>query len=222
MIRVIQAKEPEDFDTKVRQPGLRAIAEMVNELPDKRRVGRPTKIVASKREEIPPSRFPPTWQKALKDLLEAYRRICAYACLYIEPVTGGASVDHMAPKSMTWDRVYEWTNYRLACLLMNSRKGKFDRVLDPFEIGDDWFALDLVGFQVIGGPGATDNIRAQVERTIDELALNDLACRQARTGYAEDYLEGLISLAYLERRAPFVARELRRQGRLCPTDRTAL
>ena len=51
----------------------------------------------------------------------------------------------MVAKSMRWDQVYEWANYRLACSLMNARKDAIASVLDPFEIEDGWFALELVG-----------------------------------------------------------------------------
>jgi len=216
MIRVTPAPEPPSFDQHVREPGLGAIAELVGESPARRRRGRRRRKVADRREEIPADAFPPFWREALADLYEAYLRICAFSCLYIERVTGGGSVDHMIPRSRTWDRVYEWDNYRLACSLMNSRKNALATVLDPFEIGDDWFALELVDYQLVPGPGATGEARAQVERTIRDLRLNDEDCLKARAEYVESYLGDAIRLDYLERRAPLIARELRRQGKLRP------
>lgn len=218
MIRVTPAPEPPHFDQKVRIPGLRAIAELVGESPRPPRPGRPRRKIAERREDIPWDAFPPFWREVLPDLAAAYQRICAYVCLYIEPVTGAVSVDHMVAKSRAWDRVYEWENYRLACALMNSRKKAMQTVLDPFEVEDDWFALELVGYQLVPGPGATGEIRMRVERTIQELGLNDSICRKAREEYAESYLTGAIRLDYLERRAPLIARELRRQGRLRERD----
>ena len=50
----------------------------------------------------------------------------------------------MVARSMRWDQVYEWRNYRLACSLMNARKGAVASVLDPFEIEDGWFAIEFV------------------------------------------------------------------------------
>ena len=214
MIRVTVAPKSSHFDQEVRDPGLRAIAELVGERLDPPRRGPRRQKVAERREDIPAHAFPPLWRKVLLDLAAAYRRICAYVCLYIEPVTGAVSVDHMVAKSKAWDRVYEWDNYRLACALMNSRKEAIETVLDPFEVEDDWFALELVGYQLVPGLGATGEIRMQVERTIQELGLNDAICRKAREEYAESYLTGAIRLDYLERRAPLIARELRRQGRL--------
>jgi 5-methylcytosine-specific restriction endonuclease McrA len=214
MIRVTPAPEPPHFDQQVRMPGLGAIAELVGERPAKRRPGRRRNKIADRREDIPAKEFPPFWREALPDLAAAYRRICAYSCLYIEPVTGSATVDHMAAVSLRWDRVYEWDNYRLACGRMNSRKGNIESILDPFQVEDDWFALELVGYQVVPGPGTTGEVLGRVEATIRLLGLNDEVCRETRAEYAERYLNGDIRLEYLERRAPFVARELRRQGKL--------
>ena len=218
MIPVQPAEEPADFDASVRQPGLQAIAERVGEMPA-RNAGRRYSQVAESRDEIPASAFPPYWREALEDLLERYDRICSYLCLYIPRGTGAPSVDHLIAKSMRWDKVYEWHNYRLACSLMNARKGAVASVLDPFEVEDGWFAMELVAFQVVPGEGLTGEIPAAVEGTIRRLHLNEPTCCDARAEYAEEYWKGQIQFDYLERRAPFVARELQRQGRLVGGDR---
>lgn len=213
MIPVTPSPPPPDFDANVRQPGLLAIAELVGEaLP--RTSGKPYAQVAASREEIPAAAFPPLWRKATGDLLQRYNRICSYLCLYIPGGTGAPSVDHMIAKSTRWDQVYEWNNYRLACSLMNSRKGAVASVLDPFDVEDGWFALELIGFQVIRGEGLADKMVTTVEGTIERLRLNDLTCCDARAEFATSYWQGDISLNYLTRHAPFVAGELRRQGRL--------
>ena len=119
----------------------------------------------------------------------------------------------MVAKSKALDLVYEWSNYRLACRRMNGKKRDAD-VLDPFEIGDGWFALDLVAFQVVPGHGLSADVRTQVVETIETLDLSDDYCCKLRAEYAQDYWAGEIELPYLRRRAPFVAKELERQGRL--------
>ncbi len=214
MIRVNPAPEPADFDRKVRQPGLSAIAELVGEKPLVSRHGPRRKKCANRREDILPSEFPTYWTEVIEDLLLAYHRICAYVSVYIEPVVGVATVDHMIPKSSAWANVYEWRNYRLACPLMNSRKGVVSTVLDPFEIEDRWFALDLVSFQVVPGAGLATPIMRSVTDSIDRLCLNGQNCLRLRKDYAVSYWEADISFTYLKRRAPFVAKELRRQNRL--------
>ena len=209
---------PPTFDADVRQPGLRAIAELVGKRPP-RKAGRRYARVAESEEEIPASKFPPYWREALGDLLERYDRICSYLCLYIPRGVGAPSVDHMIAKSMQWDQVYEWTNYRLACSLMNARKDAIASVLDPFEIEDDWFALELVEFQIVPGEALPPDVLTRVEATIERLRLNDLECRKARQEFVENYRNGAIRHDYLTRHAPFVERELRRQGRLREEDR---
>lgn len=210
MIRVEQAAEPADFDTKVKQPGLRAIAEMIGTTGLSTRRGRPREVIAASPDDIPPDKFPPFWTEALPELHEAYGRICAYMSFYIERVTGAASVDHMLPKSVNWQEIYKWGNYRLACSLMNSRKNDYHDVLDPFEIEDGWFQMELVGYQVIPAPDLPPDIHDKVEATINRLELNDYECRKLREDYVNALNSGDISQGYLSRRAPFLAKEIER------------
>ena len=211
MIRVEQAAEPADFDSKVRQPGLRAIAEMTGAPGLPKRRGRRRAVIAASPDEIPADKFPSVWTEALPELIESYGRVCAYMGFYIERVTGAASVDHMLPKSADWQEIYEWRNYRLACSLMNSRKNVYRDVLDPFEIEDGWFRLELVGYQVIPAPDLPPDIREKVQATIDRLKLNDYECLKLREEYAQEFYCGDISQDRLRRRAPFLAREIERE-----------
>lgn len=230
MIPVELVNEPADFHETVRVPGQLAVAEMTGQRPaSPRRKGRPCKqrmrrtwqadgrqveVPITDPKDLQAHDFPPYWRGALPNLLTAYENICAYSCFYIHPITGGASVDHMAPKSKVWHRVYEWDNYRLACARLNARKSDFSDVLDPFEIGTNWFELELVGFQVRPGAKLSSSVRDSVESTIDRLGLNDFDFRSQRESDAEDYWAGYVALSQLEMRSPFVARELGRQGRL--------
>jgi len=218
MIPVKPAPEPKHFDRKVRQRGLSAIAELVGEPLPIKRAGRRRKQIAKDREEIPTKCFPPFWREALDDMMKAYDQICAYMAIYIERVTGAATVDHMIPRSVEWKQVYEWDNYRLACSLMNARKNDAISVLDPFRIKVGWFELELVGFQLKPADALASHIENRVKRTITRLRLNDRDCRAARESYALDYWSGEIPFSRLSRRAPFIARELQRQGRLLPGD----
>jgi hypothetical protein len=144
--------------------------------------------------------------------MDAYGRLCAYVCIYIERVTGGGSVDHMLPKSRAWQDIYEWNNYRLACTLMNTRKNHYQDVLDPFEVEEGWFRLELIGYQVIPGIDLDPAVSARVIATITRLKLNDRECLKVREDYATAFAEGDISLEYLRRRAPFLAMEIEAQG----------
>ncbi|MCY1013457.1 hypothetical protein OV079_49615 [Nannocystis pusilla] len=210
------APEPPDFDRCVRQPGLAALAEMVGETSPNRPGPKRSKL-AERREDIPADKLPPYWREAIPDLLRAYRRICAYTALYIYPVTSAASVDHSVAKSIQWRHVYEWYNYRLACARVNSSKGVRE-ALDPFEIENEWFSLELVGYQIVPGEGPQGPLRASILATIEALKLNHVDFRDERAEYAEAYLGRDISFAFLRSHAPFVAQELQRQGRLVADD----
>ncbi len=214
MIPVAVADEPDDFDRRVRQRGLAAIDAMVGRPPRRAQRGPKRARVADREQDIPPARFPPYWRDALDDMLERYHRVCAYLGLYIEHGTGSPSVDHVVPKSLAWDQVYEWRNYRLCAALINARKGVLPLALDPFEIGHHWFALEVVGFQVLAGAGIDAALAERIRETIVCLGLNAPDCCKARREYVVSYEDGHIDLAYLERRAPFVAVELRRQALL--------
>lgn len=186
MIRVTLQPEPAGFDAMIRQRGKQALLEAHGALP-------------------------PYWRDCLHELWHAYKGICAYVCIYIEPATGARSVDHFVCKSGQRELAYEWSNYRLACQLMNARKGVFDDVLDPFEIEDGWFHLDLLFCQIVANPDLDEALRRRVEQTIVRLDLNDYECREAREDLLREYEAGHVSLDFLERRSPFVARELKRQ-----------
>ena len=75
---------------------------------------------------------------------------------------------------------------------MNARKGAAADVLDPFDVKEDWFALELVDFQVLPGDGLADEVTGAVANTIECLRLNDPACCEARAEYAEYYWSGDI------------------------------
>jgi len=201
---------------------LAAIAELVGETPSKKRRGPKRNKVAEAREQIPPDDFPPFWREVLPDMLQSYHRLCAYLALYIPHATGNPSVDHVVPKSKSWDKVYEWSNYRLASAYINGKKSDFDLALDPMSMKAGSFGLEFVAFQVVPGPKAKGTLVKQVDETILILGLNSLECRKAREKYVVDYQtgpgKGGIDLAYLEIHAPFIAQELRRQGLLVRGD----
>lgn len=221
MICVAQASEPASFDSNVRRRGLDAIAELVGEPPSRKRRGPKRKNTFASRDQIPADAFPTFWRDALQDLHDAYGGVCAYLALYIEPGTGAPSIDHFVPKSKDWRLVYEWSNYRLCSLLINGHRGDREIAHDPFLLQPGLFALEFVAYQVIPGPAAGAPDTALVTSTIEVLGLNQRDCRKAREEYVAAYRDGPpdgIALARLERRAPFIAQELRRQGLLIRGD----
>jgi hypothetical protein len=216
---VAAAPEPPDFDEKVRQRGLKAIAAMVGEAPARRARGRPFRKVADRREDIPSTEFPDFWCDALPQMRQLYDGICAYMGMRVYPGLSGGTVDHYIPKTASWENVYEWSNYRFACAEVNRWKGTKILPYDPFTMPDELCALELVAFQVKPGNAATGDAEALVDHMINQqLRLNERLCREARERYFTDYITGGIKLYVLERDAPFIAMELRRQGMLLPGD----
>lgn len=217
MLPIKRAPKPKDFDLKVRQPGLRALDELIGRAPKYPRTsGSPFSKIANRKGDIPSASFPSYWTEALGDLRAAYHEICAYSCFAIHPVTGANSVDHFAPKSLHWSKVYEWSNYRLCCSRLNARKRDFSDVLDPFSLKPNAFQLELIGFQIIPDPTLPQPNQDEISNTISRLGLNDFSDERAQD--AEDYWRRDCSLKLLKRESPFVAYELARQRRLNPGD----
>lgn len=219
MISVSLAPEPKAFDKEIRQPGLSAIDELVGRVPRMRRRGPRRAKIASTESSIPADKFPPFWRNALDDMMAAYDRRCAYLAMVIEE-TGGPTVDHVIPKSVAWNLVYEWTNYRLCASVVNSKKGELLHLVDPVAAKLGWFELDLASYRVVRGGSAPQVQRENIEATLPLLNIRD--CCAQRKRYVEEYRRGPgakgIDLTYLEYRAPFIAAELRRQGQLVRGD----
>jgi hypothetical protein len=215
MIHVEPAPEPPEFDAMVREPGLRAVAEMVGKKPSTPRAGgQPFQQRAKSEWDLSSSELPTYWTRCLDALMTAYDEVCAYSCFRIHRVTGARSVDHFAPRSRRWDRVYEWANYRLACSRLNARKRDFTDILDPFEVQTGWFRLELVGFQLYPSPELDADLATRIQHTCERLGLNDYLHRESRERDAERYWSGGVTLAVLREESPLVAAELTRQGRL--------
>ncbi len=223
MIRVERAEPPEDFEEMVRAPGLRALEEMIGTQGLLTRPGRPRKAIAASVEEIPVSQLPDYWTRALPELRERYQHLCAYLAMRIHESTGWATVDHFVPKSVDRRAAYEWGNLRLSSARINTNKGERRDILDPFEVRDEWFELSLVTGEVRARRGLAPELHREVEHTLEVLKLNDAIYCQSRMRYFELY-QGLrtdpddppepLPFWYIEREAPFVAREIIRQDRL--------
>ncbi len=219
MIPVVRAQEPKSFDAKVRQPGLSAIDELVGRPPRIKRPGPRRAKIAESEAQIPADRFPPIWRKALDDMMELYEQRCAYLAMFIEE-TGNPTVDHVTPKSLAWDKIYEWSNYRLCAAVVNSKKGDLLGCVDPVDAQYGWFELEIASGRVVRGGSAPRAQHVKIDATLPLLNIRD-CCRQRRR-YVEEYRRGPgakgIDLEYLEYRAPFIAAELRRQGQLVRGD----
>lgn len=192
MIPVTPEPEPPNFDGDVRRPGQRYL----------RRVPNPSSDQFRKHDD---------WKKALPALRTAYRDICAYCGCWI-PFDQG-TVDHFRPKSVAPALAYEWSNFRLSQEKVNNYKDNSEEVLDPFHIGHGWFVLDLSTAYVKPNINLSRPVEEAVRKTIRILRLNSTALVKTRYSVLKDYSDYVTQIEFLDRRYPFIAQELRRQGR---------
>lgn len=194
MIHVDMKPEPANFDELVRTPGTDFLASHPN----------PT------RKEWEAHSY---WRNILTEFRRLYGGICAYSCHWIAPDTGAKTVEHFVPKSVDPSLAYEWENYRLVCSLLNSRKRTKTDTLDPFEVEDGWFVISFPALLVKPGPGLDADLTAKIKQTIKRLKLNDEeSCLENRAKYVKDYCIGGLPFSHLRKEAPFLAKELERQG----------
>lgn len=185
MIRVEPVSEPESFDAEVRRKGKAWL------------------------EEHPTGRPPALWIPYSSDLEAGFHGRCGYAAMKLVDGT----VDHYRSCTNHRHLAFEWQNYRFASARINSVKGAADdRVLDPFEVGDDWFEIQLPSLQMI----ATDRIppeqRDRADFTLDRLKLRagPQLIRQRSSWYSA-FLKGGLSLAGLYTFTPMIARAVEKR-----------
>lgn len=188
MIPVTPKPEPSNFNQKVRRRGKQFLKQH----------GIPAKS----------SGFRNYWTEIVSDLHHLYDGICAYTCIYL--VSSG-TVDHFLPKSKYPCLAYEWSNYRLTSAIINNRKGEED-ILDPFVVQSGWFKIEFPSCLVKIGDLIPRERVQKATHTINILKLNaDDALVQERCDIIMHYVDGNVTLQFLERRYPFIAMEIRRQ-----------
>ena len=199
MIHVEAQPEPASFDEKVRQKGLAWLRR---------------KKIALDQPLPPKTTLEPYWRHCLGEMHLGYNGCCAYLAVFFERVTGGGSVDHFIAKSQRTDLAYEWSNYRLACSRMNSRKRDYDDVLDPFDVETGWFHLEPITGRIYPDQELSAEARSAVQATIDRLGLDDGGNREMRARHYQEYRQGFYTADFLQKRSPFVWSESNRQGLL--------
>ena len=197
MIPVQLQPEPDDFDARVRQPGLDWLA---------------THGIALNAPPPDASDLPNYWTRSNKLLWDAYSGVCAYLAIYFEWVTGAASTDHFVAKSKNAGDAYEWDNYRLSALGPNRNKNKFDDVLDPVGLAPGTFVINFASGEISPNPALSAADQSAAQATITRLKLDSPEHDLMRARHYDNYLRGDCSLAFLQRMSPFVHAELGRQG----------
>lgn len=189
MIKIDLQPEPIDFDAKVKIPG----QDFLNNVP------RPRGKQWKNKDY---------WCSVIPDMMEAYNSICAYSSLWIKP--DQPTIDHYISRDEYPNKAYEWENFRLSRWRINTRKRNHKDVLDPFTIGESWFELDFTTFGIKPNSELKDaNIKKAVQETIDRLDLDNTDYREARESWFNNCRD---NIAELEKKAPFIAYEMKRQG----------
>jgi hypothetical protein len=124
MIPVTPPPEPPDFDQECRVPGRHWLA---------------THAPAAN------ERLPSYWRPFITDLCTGFNSRCGYLAM----LDLDGTVDHYISTGQDRNLAYEWANYRYATGWLNSSKQQLDRaVLDPFEVREEWFEIDLASLHL--------------------------------------------------------------------------
>jgi hypothetical protein len=182
--------EPPDFDAECRKKGQDWI------------YARWLENLALKSSELPSY-----WGKYEAELAAAFHQRCGWWAMWISD----GEVDHYLSKKNRPDLAYEWSNYRYIAGSVNGSKGNHDdKVLDPFEIQEDWFEVLLPSMQLIITDQIPEELRVKANFTITQLHLDDgkkvVRCRQR---WYESYKNGM-PLTELEKYAPLIANAVKK------------
>ena len=185
MIRFERVPEPAEFAEKAKAPGEAWLTANPGE-------GRPKDY----------------WTPFKGALADGFRNLCAYSAMYV-PV---GTVDHFVSCHEDRSKAYEWENYRYCAAWINSSKGNMPaaRLLDPFDIGDGWFELQLPSLQLRVSDRIPDELRDRAEYVLTRLRLrDDERVMRQRWEWYRMYQDGEISRDGLEGKAPLIAAAIR-------------
>jgi hypothetical protein len=192
MIRFEPSDEPDDFDLRCRQRGL--------------------KWLVSHPEAERPYDY---WSEFKFQLADAFRNLCAYTAVF-EPM---GTVDHFvswqASRREQPELAYEWNNYRYASQWINSSKSSAGDILDPFEVGIDWFEISLPDLQLHATDKVPAEYQALVAHTLQRLPIvHDERILRVRRQWYQLYENNEMDLALLEKMAPLIAQAVRKRDAL--------
>lgn len=181
MIPVQPVPEPDDFDAEARKPG--------------------NAWLAANPDQSRPRDY---WSPFRTTLEEGFGKRCGYAAM-LDP-TGG-TVDHYLSCKNYRHLAYEWSNYRFVSGTLNaSKRNADDTVLDPYQVGEGWFEIQLPSLQMQTTGAIPERLRAKAEYTLTRLKLRDgERVIRWRQSWYELYKRKELSLDGLRCVAPLIA-----------------
>lgn len=234
MIKIELQPEPPNFRERVREPGENVLACLAGRPLPHKRPGpsiTATKKIGDKEVAKTIDDFRPYWQDCIDELYKAYGGICAYYGQRIQEIAN-PNVDHYVPNHPRQDKspnqsaddpqvarqdpdpakAYDWDNFRLASPYANTCKGTWPDVLDPVQVEDGWFQIDLDALVVHSDPTLAGDIRERVDKSIERLKLSEGKAWRERKYGMDHFRAGRAPFEFLEWDYPFLAKELARQG----------
>ena len=218
MIPVQMPPEPPDFDARVRQPGQEHLQQKGHDPAQP-----PPKHDRFLRTDQGKADY---WRRVRDALKEGYGNRCVYSCFYLseERVYGGDSfkhsIDHFKPISQSPAQlIYEWSNLRWSWDLINTYKE--DSIIpeahDPIQMTSNLVKLqrdERGDWTVIPESSLTDSEQQEIDKTIQSLGLNNPTVKTMRNQCVKDFLRNSdqYSTDLMEKRQPFIYRELKRLG----------
>jgi hypothetical protein len=191
MIRVASPiPEPETFDAACRQNGRQWLGDHPN----------------------PEGRPPDYWSPYRDDLREGFVRRCGYFAMLLPDGTVDHFISWETCKKNHPELAYEWTNFRFIAPSLNSKKGALDgQLLDPFEVQDDWFEVEIPSLVLRITDRVPVPLRDKARFTLDRLDLQQ--GRKAvtlRWEWYDLFRQGHLTPEGLRRNAPMVADAVKR------------
>lgn len=147
------------------------------------------------------------WSPFRPDLRRGFGGRCGYYAMYIHD----GQVDHFVSwhtckRNNTPNLAYEWDNFRFVDGALNSSKRTLDdQLLDPFEVLDGWFEVELptLLLRPVGVP--VDRMGA-ARLTLEQLELDQgLRVLELRWEWYDKHQRGLLTREGLREVAPLLA-----------------
>jgi hypothetical protein len=179
--------EPEMFDLLCRQKGLDWLAEH----PEAKR----------------PADY---WSRFRLALAEGFSNRCGYGAMWISSGT----VDHHVSVHEDPALAYEWSNFRYVEGWINSSKSRkaAAKILDPFEVGEGWFRIELPSLQLVLADSVPSKYRAKAEYTLKALPIqHDERILRTRREWLRMYEQG-APLSIIREKAPLIADAIVREN----------